>query len=110
LCRASYRSSTASQVGLELEHVTTLNSFLLNFAHTRNYACGRLRLRPLRGEQGGFSGVFFRELIVQDDVEQRLVNADATVVFDEAEFAKAIHEEADPGAGGADHVGEGSPG
>ncbi len=35
------------------------------------------------------------------------MNADAAVVFDEAEFAEAVHEEADAGAGGADHFGEG---
>src|ERR1700733_13437406 len=31
----------------------------------------------------------------------------AAVVFDEAEFAKAIHEEADPGPGGPDHLCQG---
>jgi hypothetical protein len=32
--------------------------------------------------------------VVQNDVEQRPVNADAAVVFNKAELAKAIHEEA----------------
>jgi hypothetical protein len=32
--------------------------------------------------------------VVQNDVEQRPVYADATVVFNKAELAKAIHEEA----------------
>jgi hypothetical protein len=31
------------------------------------------------------------------------MNPDATVVFDKAELAKAIHEEADAGPGGPDH-------
>ena len=52
------------------------------------------------GDFGGLQG----ELIVQDDIDQRLVDADAAVVLDEAELAKAIHEEADAGAGGADHL------
>jgi hypothetical protein len=46
-------------------------------------------------------------LIVQNHIEQRLVDPDAAVVFDKAVLAKAIHEEADAGAGGADHLGEG---
>jgi hypothetical protein len=41
--------------------------------------------------------------VVQNDVEQRLVNPDATVIFNKAELAKAIHEEADAGPGGSDH-------
>jgi hypothetical protein len=32
------------------------------------------------------------------------MDPDATVVFDKAELAKAIHEEADAGPGGADHL------
>ena len=32
------------------------------------------------------------------------MDLDAAVVFDEAELAKAIHEEADAGPGGADHL------
>jgi hypothetical protein len=31
------------------------------------------------------------------------MNTDATVVFNEAELAKAIHEEADAGPGGSNH-------
>jgi len=40
---------------------------------------------------------------VQDHIEQRFMNPDATVVFDKAEVAKAVHEEADAGPSGADH-------
>ena len=40
---------------------------------------------------------------MQNDVEQRPMNPDATVVFNEAELAKAIHEEARARPGGADH-------
>jgi hypothetical protein len=32
--------------------------------------------------------------VVQNDVEQRPMNPDATVVFNKAELAKAVHEEA----------------
>ena len=32
------------------------------------------------------------------------MDPDAAVVFDKAELAKAIHEEADAGPGGADHL------
>ena len=35
------------------------------------------------------------------------MDPDAAVVFDEAELAEAVHEEADAGAGGADHLGQG---
>jgi len=41
--------------------------------------------------------------VMQNDVEQRLVNPDATVIFNKTELAKAIHEEADAGPGGSDH-------
>src|ERR1035441_6341263 len=44
------------------------------------------------------------ELIVQNDIDERLMDPDAAVVIDEAKLAKAIHEEADAGAGGADHL------
>ena len=43
---------------------------------------------------------------MQDHIEQRFVNLDATVVFDEAHLAKAIHEETDAGAGSPDHIRE----
>jgi len=56
------------------------------------------------GENRRFLGVVLGQLIEQDHVEQRLVYLDAAVVVDEAEFAKAIHEEADAGPGGADHL------
>ena len=42
--------------------------------------------------------------IVQNDVEQRPMNLDAAVVFDEAEFAKAVHEEADARPGRSNHL------
>jgi hypothetical protein len=52
-------------------------------------------------------GVMAAELVVEDDVEQGFVDADAAVVLDETELAKAIHEEADARASGAYHFGEG---
>jgi len=47
--------------------------------------------------------VSLRQMTKQDRVQQRLVDLDAPVVFDKSKFAKSIHEEAHPGAGGADH-------
>jgi hypothetical protein len=47
------------------------------------------------------------QLIVQDHIQQGLVNVDAAVVFDKPHLAKAIHEKADAGAGGADHLRQG---
>jgi hypothetical protein len=44
---------------------------------------------------------------VQDHIEQRFMNPDATVVFDKAEVAKAVHEEADAGPSGAEHFRQG---
>jgi hypothetical protein len=35
------------------------------------------------------------------------MHLDASVVFDETQFTKAVHEEADPGPGGPDHLGQG---
>jgi len=45
--------------------------------------------------------------VVQNDVEQRLMNPDAAVVFNKAEVAKAIHEEADAGPGSSNHFCQG---
>src|ERR1022692_618539 len=50
------------------------------------------------------TGFLLGEMIVQNHIKQRLMDPDATVVFNKAELAKAIHEEADAGAGGADHL------
>jgi hypothetical protein len=44
--------------------------------------------------------------VVQNHIEERLMNPDATVVFNKAEIAKTIHEEANAGPGGADHFGQ----
>jgi hypothetical protein len=41
---------------------------------------------------------------VQYHIEQRFMNPDATVVLNKTEPAKAIHEEADAGPGGPDHL------
>jgi len=42
--------------------------------------------------------------VVQNHVEQRFMNMDTAVVLNKAELAKAIHEEADAGACGPDHI------
>jgi hypothetical protein len=44
---------------------------------------------------------------VQDDVPQRVADADLAAVRDEAELAEFVHEETDPLPGGADHLGQG---
>ena len=51
----------------------------------------------------------FGQLIEQDHIEQRFMNLDAAVVvvLDESVSAKAVHEEADAGAGGTDHLCQG---
>jgi hypothetical protein len=41
-------------------------------------------------------------LIVQNHIEQPLMDPDAVIVFNKAELAKSIHEEAHAGPGGAD--------
>jgi len=45
-----------------------------------------------------------RQLIEQDYIEQRLMYLDAAVIANETELAKAVHEEADTGPGGTDHI------
>ena len=45
--------------------------------------------------------------VVQNHIQQRFVDPDVTVVFNKAELAEAIHEEADPGPGRADHFRQG---
>src|ERR1017187_10071717 len=67
-------------------------------------APGRLRSTSCRGRARRSPGVTHVQLIKQDHIQQRLVNLDAPVVYDETELAKSIHEEADAGAGGADHL------
>ena len=47
------------------------------------------------------------ELIEENHIEQGLVHLDAAVITDQAESAKAIHEEADARARGSDHLGQG---
>ena len=49
---------------------------------------------------GGFGG----GSIVKNHIEQRLMNADAAVVFNKSELTKAVHKEAYPGASRADHL------
>src|ERR1035437_6088449 len=67
-------------------------------------ARGGLCANTWSGRTNRSLGVSLCESIVQNHIQQRLINPDAAVVFDEAELAEAIHEEADAGAGGADHL------
>ena len=41
---------------------------------------------------------------MQNDIEQRFVNTDTSIVLDEAQFAEPVHEEADARTGGSDHL------
>ena len=41
---------------------------------------------------------------MQNDIEQGFMNTDTTVVLDEAQLAKSIHEEADARTCGSDHL------
>src|SRR5271157_2142734 len=66
-------------------------------------ASGRLRSNTRGGRTRRPLGVRLGELIVQNYIDQRLMDPDAAAVFDKAELAKAIHEEAHAGPGGADH-------
>src|ERR1043166_5462027 len=45
-----------------------------------------------------------RRSVVEDDVEQRAVDLQPTVVLDKAQLPKLVHEEADARAGCADHL------
>ena len=95
---------------LSVQNRTERAAVLLICGWAHFFGCGWLD-RDGAGALIGFNGwpfgIMAAELIVEDDVEQGFVDADAAVVLDEAELAKAVHEEADAGAGGADHFGEG---
>jgi hypothetical protein len=44
---------------------------------------------------------------VEDDIHEGTVNLQATVVVNEAQFAKLVHKETHPGPRGPDHFGQG---
>ena len=46
------------------------------------------------------------KLVVENDIQQRTVHLETAVVVDEAQFPEAVHEETDPRAGRADHLGQ----
>ena len=49
----------------------------------------------------------FAGLLVQHDGEQRLIDLDFAVVFDETQFPKLVHEKIDAGTRGSDHARQG---
>src|ERR1700723_1737463 len=46
-------------------------------------------------------------MIMQNNIQERFVNPNSVAVFDKAELAKAVHEEADPGPRCPDHLRQG---
>lgn len=54
----------------------------------------------------GPHGIRARNVFMQDDVEQRFVDANAAFVFDVTHSAKPVHEKADARTGRADHLGQ----
>lgn len=62
---------------------------------------------PFARAKGRFLRIMLGRLIVKNHVEKGFVDVDAAVVIDKAELAKAIHEEANPGSSGPNHVGKG---
>src|SRR5438105_4379684 len=72
------------------------------FARGRSAAQARTS-RLSRGRWCG-TGKLRADLIVKNHVQQRAVDLDRTVVFDEAHLAKAVHEEADTRSGRSHHL------
>src|SRR5665647_3988518 len=68
--------------------------------------------RPLnrRGRRTWLQGLvsFDLRVVVQDSVQQRTIDLDFSVVIDQAQFSKFIHEKADAGSGRADHLRQGA--
>jgi len=54
----------------------------------------RLWLRAWSTKDSRLFGVIVRQLVMQNHVQQRFMNLDAAVVFNQAQFPKSIHEEA----------------
>src|SRR5690349_11170854 len=48
-----------------------------------------------------------KQLIVENYIEQRAVDLQTAVVVDESQFPEPVHEEANPRAGGPNHLGQG---
>src|SRR6266481_5474866 len=46
-------------------------------------------------------------LVIQDRVQERIMNLDFSVIGNEAELSKLVHEKADAGAGCPDHLCQG---
>jgi hypothetical protein len=72
-----------------LERASAVFCWGAGFGHS---STGLIRPAPDPGRSADADG---EDSIVKNHVEQRFMNPDATVVFNKAELAKAIHEEAD---------------
>src|ERR1039458_205140 len=57
----------------------------------------KLRLARRSDEEQRICGVSLRQLIQQNHIEQRLMHADAAVIFNQAELPEAIHEKVEIG-------------
>src|SRR5580704_540625 len=77
------------------------------YVTSSRFCYGRSSLRYQAIARNPRQTVSHTDSVVENDVGQRLMNLDAAVVLNKAEFAKAIHEEADAGPSGADHLCQG---
>jgi hypothetical protein len=64
--------------------------------------CDKMRSTPRRR----LRALTPRMVLMQNHVQQRAVNLQAAVVFDEPKLTKLVHERADARARGADHLGQ----
>ena len=89
LCRMTAQRVTAPQRGQ-----SAMFCWIADFGHSSTEPDSPLRRIPggAHPHTTAFGG---EDSIVQNHVEQRFMNPDATVVFNKAELGKAIHEEAD---------------
>src|SRR5471032_2567535 len=63
------------------------------------------RITALTSAEGTRSGLDVR-LLVKDQIQQGFVDFNVTVVLDEAQFTKFVHEETDARPRGSNHLGK----
>jgi len=63
-----------------------------------------VRIAPaFHRESGGHPRAVLKGSVVENHIEQRFMNPNATVVFNKAELSKTIHKKTDAGPSGPDH-------